>query len=203
MTLRVGLTGGIGSGKTTVSDAFARLGVDVIDADVIAHQVTAPGEPVLQDIARLFGPGALDERGALNRAFVRSAAFQNPGLREMLEGLLHPVIRERMDAAARASRTSYCILSIPLLVESGNTARVDRVLVVDAPDDRRRAWIRTRSGLSDSDIDGIFAAQATREERRAVADDIILNDGSVEDLYEKVGALHQRYLELAAGKHSS
>lgn len=194
---RVGLTGGIGSGKTTVSDHFARLGVAVIDADVIAHQVTAAGEPVLDDISRLFGSRALDTHGELDRGFLRDAVFRDPDKRYQLESLLHPIIRTRMEQAAETSPGVYCILSIPLLVESGNAARVDRVLVVDAPESLRRHWIHERSDLTDAEIDGILAAQASREQRLDAADDIIVNDGSLESLYHKVEELHRRYMELA------
>ncbi|KAA3632512.1 MAG: dephospho-CoA kinase, partial [Proteobacteria bacterium] len=190
-------------GKTTVGDAFEQLGIDVIDADVIAHQITAPGEPALEKIVELFGPSAVDANGRLDRAFVRGRVFDKPELREKLEALLHPVIRERMDQAARRSTSAYCILSIPLLVESGNTARVDRVLVVDAPDERRRVWIQNRSGLSDKEIDKIFAAQSTRESRLAIADDVIVNDGSVADLTKKVETLHRKYVAMAAGASSA
>lgn len=198
--LKVGLTGGIGSGKTTVSDRFQKLGVDVIDADVIAHQVTGPGEPVLEVIAAQFGAGVIDADGALDRARLRTEVFGSPEMRRRLEAILHPVIRERMEVLARESTTGYCVLSIPLLVETHNAAKVDRVLVVDAPDDMRRLWIKARSGLNDAEIDGIFKAQATREERLAVADDVIVNDGTLASLYERVDELHQRYLELGAAR---
>ena len=196
--LRVGLTGGIGSGKTTVSDLFAELGVEVIDADVIAHEVTAPGEAVLDEIAAEFGPRAICSDGGMDRGYMRSEVFSNPDKRRRLEAILHPVIRERMELKVRACSGPYCILSIPLLIESRNAAKVDRVLVVDAPDDRRREWIRARSGLSDAEINGIFAAQVSREARIAAADDVIVNDGPIEALKEKVEALHARYLEIAA-----
>jgi len=196
--LRVGLTGGIGSGKTTVSDLFAELGVEVVDADVIAHEVTARGEAVLDDIAAEFGPQAIGPDGGMDRGYMRAKVFSDPDKRRRLEAILHPVIRERMEQKVRESSGPYSILSIPLLIESRNAAKVDRVLVVDAPDDRRRKWIRARSGLSDAEIDGIFAAQATREARIAAADDVLVNDGSIEDLRGKVKALHERYVEIAA-----
>ena len=198
MARRVGLTGGIGCGKTTVSDRFGSHGITVIDADVIAHEVTRPGEPVIGTIAREFGAGMVDTDGALDRAALRRAVFDDPARRRLLESLLHPVIRERMNERAAAARSPYCILSIPLLVESRDTARVDRILVVDAPRAMRREWIRQRSGLDDAEIDAIMNAQATREERLRVADDVIVNDGSIEQLYERVDALHSRYLAWAA-----
>ncbi len=197
MALRIGLTGGIGSGKTTVSDRFASLGVEVIDADVIAHEVTRSGEPVVEQIAAVFGDEVLDAGGALDRAALRRLVFADPGKRRRLEAMLHPVIRERMEERARKARAPYCILSIPLLVESRNAARVDRVLVVDAPDAMRRRWIKARSALSDEEIDGIMQAQATRDERLEAADDVIVNDGSIEELHARVDALHRRYLAIA------
>ncbi len=198
MVPRVGLTGGIGCGKTTVSDRFASHGVTVVDADLIAHEVTRAGEPVVVAIRETFGTDMVDADGVLDRAALRRVVFDDPDKRRQLESLLHPVIRERMNARAAAADSPYCILSIPLLVESHNAARVDRILVVDAPEVMRRQWIRERSGLDDTQIDAIIDAQATREERLRVADDVIVNDGSIEQLHQRVDATHLRYLAWAA-----
>ncbi len=195
--LRVGLTGGIGSGKTAVSDAFRDLGVCVVDADVIAHRVTRAGHPVLAEITDRFGPRALDPDGNLDRAWMRGEVFARPERRRLLEELLHPVIRREMEVEVAQCRGSYCVLVIPLLIESGNTARVDRILVVDAEDDRRRQWIRQRSGLDDAEIDRIFAAQASRERKLAAADDVIVNDGNLDDLVRKTAELDLAYRKLA------
>ncbi|GJL81175.1 MAG: dephospho-CoA kinase [marine bacterium B5-7] len=194
---RVGLTGGIGSGKTTVSNRFATLGVDIIDADVIAHTVTAPGQPLVDKIADVFGTNVIANDGSLDRAALRRLVFNTPTSRARLEALVHPVVRRTMDDQVKASHSAYCILSIPLLAESKDTTRVDRILVVDAPDTLRRQWITLRSNLNDDEIDAIFSSQASRVERLAIADDVIVNDGSLEDLYRQVDQLHLVYLEIA------
>lgn len=197
VNLRIGLTGGIGSGKTTVSDRFAELGIDVIDADVISRALTAPGGDAVAAVIEAFGDGVADAGGALDRDALRRRVFADPGERRRLEAIVHPMVRREMALQEAASTTPYCIVSIPLLVESQEPGRVDRVLVVDAPDALRRQWIQARSGLSEVEIDGIFAAQASREQRLAAADDVIVNDGTIEQLHEQVDALHARYLALA------
>ncbi len=198
--MRIGLTGGIGCGKTTVSDYFAKLGVTVVDADEIAHRITKNNHPVLSEIARVFGPGFIDSKGTLDRKRMRIEVFRNPPKRQLLEQVLHPVIRDEMEQAAGACNGPYCIMSIPLLVEGGDTAHVDRILVVDAPDEKRREWIRARSGLDDAEIDAIFAAQVTREQRLAAADDVILNSSDLASLHRKVEQLHERYLEIVKNR---
>jgi len=196
--LKIGLTGGIGSGKTTVSDCFASLGVPVIDADKIAHGLTTPGQPALQDIVSAFGPDILNDDGQLDRARLRAIVFNNAARRKQLEDILHPLIRARMRrhiADIEASSTPYCILCIPLLLETGQTDLVDRILVVDTPEDLQYQRVSARNGLPDAEIAAIIHAQAGREQRLAAADDIIVNNGGFEELRQQVLELHQRYLK--------
>ena len=192
--LRVGLTGGIGSGKTTVSDRFEELGVTVIDADRIAHELTRAGQPALRAIAREFGDTILMPSGELDRERLRDIVFSEPAKRQSLERILHPQIRAEMARRIRDVNDPYCVLVIPLLAETGPHPLVDHVLVVDTPEHMRRLWLRSRSGLDDEQITTIFAAQASREQRLAIADDIIVNDEDIDALIGQVDALHQKYL---------
>jgi len=195
--LRVGLTGGIGSGKSAVSDHFQTLGISVSDADVIAHQMTSRGSPALDRIASQFGSDTIDDQGNLNRDRMREIVFDDPAQRAVLEGILHPMIRDAMADEVASFTSPYCILAIPLLVEGGKHPLVDRIAVVDASEERRIGWIKARSGLSEARIRSIFAAQASRDERLAAADDVIDNSGTLEDLYAQTEALHETYLALA------
>ena len=192
--LRVGLTGGIGSGKTTVSDRFEELGVTVIDADRIAHKLTQAGQPAVRTIAREFGDIVLKPDGALDRDRLREIVFATPAKRQSLERILHPLIRTEMARRIRNIDGPYCVLAIPLLTETGPHPLVDHVLVVDAPEHKRRVWLKTRSGLDDEQITSIFAAQASREQRLAIADDVLVNDNDIDTLIHQVDALHQKYL---------
>ncbi|MDH3375658.1 MAG: dephospho-CoA kinase [Gammaproteobacteria bacterium] len=192
--LRVGLTGGIGSGKTTVSDRFEELGVTVIDADRIAHKLTQAGQPAVRTIAREFGDIVLKPDGALDRDRLREIVFATPAKRQSLERILHPLIRMEMARRIRSIDGPYCVLAIPLLTETGPHPLVDHVLVVDAPEHKRRVWLKTRSGLDDEQITAIFAAQASREQRLAIADDVLVNDNDIDTLIHQVDALHQKYL---------
>ncbi len=196
--LIVGLTGGIGSGKSTAAHCFGELGVPVVDADIIAREVVAPGQPALEEIARTFGPTVIDEQGHLRRDRLRQMVFADPARRHQLELILHPRIRDVM--AQRLARLSapYCITSIPLLVETGQQDTVHRVLVIDAPEALQYQRIRQRDGSSDAQIGAIISSQAGRDERLAVADDIIVNDAGLDDLKQAVLRLHRRYSELAA-----
>jgi len=196
--LRVALTGGIGSGKSTVADRFAALGVPVIDADAAAHALTAPGQPLLADIERLFGPGLVDAAGTLDRAALRARVFANPAERKRLEALLHPRIRARMTEALAVAQGPYALLVIPLLLETGQTNLADRILVVDLPEAEQIRRVGLRSGLAEPQIRAILDAQVSRAERLARADDVIDNSGDAAALGPAVAALHHRYLELAA-----
>jgi dephospho-CoA kinase len=196
--LVVGLTGGIGSGKTAVSDRFARLGVPVIDADRLSRELVAKGQPALAEIAATFGSGVLSPGGGLDRAALGQRVFPDPAARRCLEQILHPRIRAAMQARIAALDAPYVILVIPLLLETGQTDLVDRVLVVDATPEQQRARIRQRDGFSEARIEQILAAQTDRASRLAAADDVIRNDGTPADLDPAVAALHAKYLAISA-----
>jgi dephospho-CoA kinase len=199
--LRIGLTGGIGSGKSAAADEFSRLGVEVIDTDLIARELVEPGRPALAEIVSLFGDSILD-REQLDRDKLRQLVFSDQTSRRQLESILHPRIRQlAVDRAARAS-SAYCILVIPLLVETGNDYPLDRILVIDTPVELQRQRVALRDSLSENDIDAILATQASREERLAVADDSISNEGSLASLHGQVQRLHHQYLD-AAGQDQS
>ena len=195
--LRIGLTGGIGSGKSTVAELFAARGVPVIDADVIARELVAPGQPALAEIVASFGTDCIDAEGRLDRARLRARVFDDAAQRERLEAILHPRIHAVMAERAAAQSTAYVLLVIPLLFESGQRDLVDRVLVVDLPVELQRARVSARDHLSDAQIDAIFAAQVQRDQRIDGADDVIDNSGDAAALERQVDALHQRYLALA------
>lgn len=200
--VRIGLTGGIGSGKTEVSRYFASLGVPVIDTDTIAHELVARGQPALAEITAEFGDGILDEHGNLDRAKLRGIVFADPARRRRLEQILHPRIRDNAIALSEQCEAAYCILVIPLLVESGRDYPLDRILVVDTPVELQYRRIAGRDGISREQIASILAAQADRETRLRAADDVIVNDGDIDELHRKIDGLHQRYLELAFSGHS-
>ena len=196
--LRIALTGGIGSGKSAVTDHLRALGATVLDADEFSHQVTAKGGEVLERIGEAFGPGVLTPDGSLDRAALRQLVFDDATARAQLEAILHPDIRRRMREAATQTDAPYCVFSIPLLIETGRTKEFDRVLVVEAPASLRRERTAHRSNLDQKQIDAIIAVQASDEERQQAADDVIVNDGSLDALGAKVKELHQQYLELAS-----
>lgn len=201
--LKIGLTGGIGSGKTTVAYYFAALGVPVIDADEIARELVTPGQPALQAIVNAFGPAVLDSAGHLDRARLRAMVFgaaanDNTGSRQLLEAILHPLIRAEMQRRAQGLTVPYGLLSIPLLVEGEQNDLVDRILVVDAPEALQYQRVRERDRLSlDTEIMAILRAQASRQQRLAVADDVIINDADLDKLYQQIVVLHHFYQELA------
>jgi dephospho-CoA kinase len=197
--LRIGLTGGIASGKSTVAELFAGHGVPVIDLDQVAREVVAPGEPALAAIVAEFGPEVLDAAGQLDRGSLRARVFREPTARERLEDLLHPRI---LAAAVREAETAggpYQVIVAPLLVESGLTGWVDRVLVVDCPAETQLQRLLARDGGDAALARAILATQASREQRLAAADDVIVNDGPPERLTEAVAALDSAYREMAAG----
>ena len=191
--LRIGLTGGIGSGKTTVADYFSELGIEIIDADEIVHEISSPGHPSFDAILHHFGESILSADGTINRQALREKVFNNETERKILEGILHPAVRLDMHQAVKNVRSPYCILVIPLLVETGFADLVDRVLVVTAECSQRKDWIKQRSGLSNEQIVSIMDAQASDEERRQIADDVIENNGSLESLFLKVEELDLKY----------
>lgn len=193
----VGLTGGIGSGKSTVATLFARHGVPVLDADEIGRELVAPNQPCLDKIVAEFGAEVLSPSGELDRAGLRRRIFTDERARKRLEAILHPAILAEMQARAAQLTAPYALFVIPLLFEAGQQHYVDRVLVVDAPTTLQRARVKQRSGLSDADIDRIFAAQWSRDARLAGADDVIHNDGPLEQLTPQITDLHASYLQRA------
>ncbi len=196
--LKVGLTGGIGSGKSTVAHLFAQLGVPVIDADVIAREVLTTHPELLSQIFAHFGPAAQDEHGQLNRAFLRSIIFAQPEQRQWLEALLHPAILKAMAEQVSRLHTPYCLLVIPLLTEvSQSLALVDRILVVDVPESTQSQRVQQRDKLSPSAIDQILQSQSSRNKRLTIADDIIDNDTDLDTLAQRVQTLHESYLTMA------
>lgn len=198
MSFVVGLTGGIGSGKSAAAAEFERLGASVIDTDAIAHELTAAGGAALDEIRKVFGPDVLAASGALDRDKMRTRVFADPAAKKALEALLHPMIREESRRRIARARGPYVIHVVPLLVESPDyRSRVDRVLVIDAPEELQVERVRSRSGLSEAQVRAIVAAQATRAERLAAADDVIENRGTIEALREQVAALHRKYLEYS------
>lgn len=195
--LRIGLTGGIASGKSVVSDLFAARSIPVIDTDQIARDVVQPGEPALDEIVAAFGPGVLGAGGRLDRQALRERVFADPGERRRLEAILHPRIRAELERRSAAAGGPYQVLVIPLLVEGSGRTRVDRVLVVDCPEEIQLARLVVRDGGTEAAARAILAAQASREQRLAAADDVIVNDGSREALAVAVDALDARYRQLA------
>ena len=198
MSFVVGLTGGIGSGKSAAAAEFERLGATVVDTDAIAHELTQSGAPAIAEIQKLFGPGLLEASGAMDRKKMRDRVFADPAARKKLEGLLHPLIREESSRRIARAQGPYVIHVVPLLVESPDyRSRVDRVLVVDAPEEIQVERVRRRGGLGEDEVRAIVAAQASRAQRLAAADDVIENRGTIDALREQVAALHRKYLEYS------
>lgn len=195
--LRIGLTGGIGSGKTEASHAFARLGATIIDTDLIARELVEPGQTALSEISATFGAQLIDASGRLDRSQLRQAVFANPEQRQKLENILHPRIRERAMALANQAETPYCILVIPLLVESALDYPLDRILVIDTPQELQYRRVAARDAVTRSEIDAILATQTSRQKRLALADDIVVNDRDLEHLHKEIKRLHDFYLTLA------
>lgn len=198
MPLVVGLTGGIGSGKSAAADAFAELGATVVDTDAISHELTGPGGAAVPEIARLFGKAFVDASGAMNRKRMRDLVFSDAEEKQRLEGLLHPLIRAESARRIAAAAGPYAVHVVPLLVESpGHRERVARVLVVDCPEALQVARVRQRSGLPEAEVRRIIATQVQREKRLAAADDVIDNSGPIAALQQQVQKLHEKYLALA------
>lgn len=199
----VGLTGGIGSGKSTVADLFVARGAALVDTDAIAHELTGPHGAAMAAIAEAFGSAVVDARGALDRAAMRRQVFADATARQRLEAILHPLIRAESDRRCQAARAPYVILAVPLLVESGSyRERVQRVLVVDCPEAVQVARVKARNGLGEAEVQAILAAQASRQQRLAVADDVVDNGGDAAALVPQVERLHHQYLAAASGIHA-
>jgi dephospho-CoA kinase len=195
----VGLTGGIGSGKSTIADLFATHGVPIVDTDVIAHRVTAPNGSAMPAIEQTFGQGFLAPDGSLDRAKMRALVFSDDTAKARLEAITHPLIRSETERERAAAPGPYVVIVVPLLVESGTwKSRVDRVLVVDCSVETQIARVMRRNGFPRAQVQAIIARQATRAARLAAADDVIVNDNTpLEALAQDVRQLHRRYLALA------
>lgn len=195
--LRIGLTGGIASGKSTVAQRFIELGIPVIDADDAARTVVEPGTPGLARVIKRFGAGVVAANGELNRRALRDLIFNDPASRRDLEGILHPLIRADMERRAELAAGPYLVMVIPLLVEGGSRDRVDRILVVDVDEALQLQRVMARDAGTPDQARAILASQASRSARLAAADDVLPNAGSVTDLRQGVDRLHERYLRLA------
>ena len=198
MTYTVGVTGGIGSGKSTVADLFGELGIVVVDADVISREVVAPGEIVLDAIGAYFGPEVITQDGCLDRALMRERIFENSASRHWLEALLHPLIRERMITECQNARSPYCLLVVPLLVENKLTDLCDRVLVVDVTCEQQITRTTQRDNIAAAQVEAMMATQANREQRLSAADDVLDNNNpDLGQIKTAVLQLHKQYLALA------
>jgi dephospho-CoA kinase len=196
--LRIGLTGGIGCGKSTVSDLFAARGASIVDTDLIAHALTAPGGAAMADLRATFGDGVADASGAMDRARMRSLVFSDAAAKQQLEAILHPRIRSATLAAAEAATGPYVLLVVPLLIEAGHwREQVQRVLAIDCPETLQVARVMARNGMTEAQVRAIMATQVSRAARRAAADDLIVNDAGIDALEAQIAALHLKYMEIS------
>ena len=196
--LTIGLTGGIGCGKSTAAAMFAELQVPVIDADEIAHQIVAPGQAILQQLFDTFGSELKRADGSLDRDALRAQVFSDNAARKQLEAIMHPAIRTEMQRQQRSINAEYCVLVIPLLLESGQQDICDRVLVLDCTENTQRHRVLKRPGLTAAQFDAILQAQCSRQRRLAIADDIINNDrDDINSLRQQILALHQQYVKMS------
>ncbi|EPB5913782.1 dephospho-CoA kinase [Citrobacter amalonaticus] len=198
MRYTVALTGGIGSGKSTVANAFADLGIQIIDADIIARQVVEPGKPALDAIAAHFGPELIAADGTLHRRLLRERIFADPQEKAWLGALLHPLIQQETQRQLQQATSAYVLWVVPLLVENGLYRQANRVLVVDVTPETQLTRTMQRDDVTRAHVEQILAAQATREARLAVADDVIDNNGAPDSIMSDVARLHARYLQLAS-----
>jgi dephospho-CoA kinase len=197
---RVVLTGGIASGKSAVASEFSKLGVPIIDTDVLAREVVEPGQPALAAIVARFGTDILNAQGGLDRRRMRERVFENPSERLALEAIVHPAIRAAQQAQTLTASGAYQVHVVPLLYGPRSQLTYDRVLVVDCPRETQLARLLGRDGITEQLAEQMLAAQATREQRLALADDVLDNNGTIAELPQKTAILHRRYLELAAAK---
>ena len=196
--LRIGLTGGIGSGKTTVKNFFDELGAPTIDADEISHKITKPGQAAFDEVVALFGKESLDETGNLDRKRLRALIFDEPELKQKLETIIHPRVRAQIREFTDRVDYPYCVICIPLLLETGAQSTVDRVLAVDAPEELQVARVSRRDNADERQTRSIIRSQAGREQRLQAAHDIIVNDGNINDLKAQVENLHKRYMMMGS-----
>ena len=193
----IGLTGGVGSGKSAAADRFADRGAAVVDSDLIAHQLTAAGGAAIEPIRQAFGNEVITAEGALDRGIMRALAFEQPEARKRLEAILHPMIRAESERQCQTANAPYVMLVVPLLIESGVfRERCQRIVVVDCPESVQVERVKARSGLSDAQVRAIMDAQISRHDRLAAADDIIDNSGDLDALFAQVDRLHECYLRL-------
>lgn len=193
----VGLTGGIGSGKTTVSDIFARFGIDIIDADLIAHESVKPGQEGLNALVKEFGDRILDSQGCLNRAQMRQEVFSDNQAKERLESILHPIIRATIFSSIKNSSSKYCVLSAPLLFENGLHKYTDTNLSLDTNENKQIERTLKRDGGEEQTIRAIIKSQIDRQQRLKLSDDIVTNNDDIDSLYKQIEALHKKYLQNA------
>lgn len=194
----VGLTGGIGAGKTAVTDVFAQLGVPIIDADLIAKELVVPGQSALREIVAAFSADILTSKGMLDRRKLRYIVFRQPRERKRLERILHPLVRAEIEKRIKSLvNAPYCVVCIPLLLETNQIDLVDRLLVVDVAEDVQFERVRIRDQLTDADIETIVDVQWPRQKRLQFADDVVVNDSDKNTLAKRVESLHYRYLKLA------
>ena len=198
--LRVGLTGGIGSGKTTVMNFFDELGAPTIDADEISRRITKPGQAAFDEVVAQFGERCLDETGNLDRRRLRELIFSEPALKKGLEAIIHPRVRAEIREFTGRVDYPYCIICIPLLLETGAQSTVDRVLVVDAPEELQVARVSLRDNAEERQTRNIIRSQAGREQRLNAAHDIIVNNGNISELKPRVESLHERYIKIGSEK---
>jgi dephospho-CoA kinase len=199
----VAVTGGVASGKSAATEAFEAAGITVADADTAARAVVAPGQPALAEVVELFGAACLLPDGQLDRAAMRRRVFTDPAAKARLEALLHPRIRTWLQQACARAEGAYVVAAIPLLAEGGGRQAypwLDRILVVDVPEAEQLARLLRRDGIDASLAGRMIAAQASRNQRLALADDVLVNDGSLDQLAQSVAKLHRRYLALAASR---
>jgi dephospho-CoA kinase len=202
--LRIGLTGGIASGKSTVTQRFAELGVPVIDADIASRKVVEPGTTGLAQVVARFGPQIIDTAGGLDRRSLRALIFNDPASRKALDAILHPLIRTEMEREAAGAKGPYVVMAIPLLIEGGNAhQRVDRVLVVDVDETLQMQRVQQRDGASPEQARAILASQSSRAARLAAADDVLANTGTVAELRQAVDKIHEQYLQLSQSAPSA
>jgi dephospho-CoA kinase len=195
--LIIGLTGGVGSGKTTAANYFIQLGIPVIDADALSREVVEPGKPALRVLAEHFGDHIIDKSGRLDRGKLRHIVFADTAERKWLESVLHPLINQLMDQRIAECKSEYCVLMSPLLTETSQIEKVDRVLVIDVPESLQLERTMARDGNDEVTVKSIMASQTDRANRLRFADDIVINDRGLEHLQKEIHSLHERYTCLA------
>lgn len=195
--LKIGLTGGIASGKSTICELFSQLNIPIIDADIIARELVEPGKDAYIEIVRQFGNGILEKDQTLNRKKLRKLIFSDPSAKKKLEAILHPQIRLQLEEQSAQQSAAYCILAIPLLIESKMTDLVDHIIVVDTPDNQQIKRLCQRDKISKTDAITIIQSQSSREKRHSIADDIINNNDSIDSLRISINSLHKKYCAIS------